>query len=142
NTERVRPQVEHVAELFNSDRDVLRAKGMLDQISGPLATDLQDRVRELQRELQLVTTLDGIRLGRIAVRDGRFDIRAHSRAVEAEYDRAFREAGFEVGVEDPITAAARIKSMPVRRQLLAALDDWSQCCSQSTRVLWIWITAN
>jgi serine/threonine-protein kinase len=141
NSERARPLVEQVAGLLSSDRDVPRAKGMLDQISGPLAADLQERVRELQRELQLVTKLDGIRLGRIAVRDGRFDIRVNCRQVEANYDAAFREAGFAVGVDDPVVSGRRIKSMPARRQLVAALDDWSQCSGQSSRVLWMWTTA-
>jgi serine/threonine-protein kinase len=141
NSVRVRPQVDLVAQMLSNDRDLEQARILLEKIAGPLNPDLQSRVSGLQRELQLVKELDTVRFSRLDVIDGRFDVTANFRRVEAAYERMFQDAGFAVAVEDALVAGTRIRSMTARRQVVAALDDWAACCKQSARVKWLWLAA-
>src|SRR5712671_5509523 len=141
NSERVRPQIDEVVQMLREDRELQRAQGMLEQLSGPLDPALHGRVIELQRELLLVARLDNIRLGRIGIIDGRFDMKANCRRAEADFERAFHDAGFAVDVEDPRAAGARIGSMDVCRQLVTALDDWGECAEHPGRGTWIHLVA-
>src|SRR5262245_54401329 len=138
NSERTLPNVETVAGMLRDDRDLPQAETMLQQITGPLSADLQERVVALQRDLQLVQKLAAIRLLRIAVVDGRFDQMANERRADAEYYGAFRDAGFVVGEGDPLDAGTRLRGMNVRRQLVAAMDDWCSWCQSEPRVSWLW----
>src|SRR5262249_2958240 len=123
-SERPRRNVETVAGMIRDDRDLPQAETMLQQVTGPLSADLQERVVGLQRDMQLVKKLANIRLLRIAVVDGRFDEAVNEHRAEAEYDAVFRAAGLVVGEGDPRAAGTRIRTMNVRRQVVAAMDDW------------------
>ncbi|HEX6813575.1 MAG TPA: protein kinase [Planctomycetota bacterium] len=137
NSLRVGPQVELVAHFLGEGHDIEKAQVLLNQIAGPLTDDVQQRVRALRGELQLATDLGAVRLGRISVRDGRFDMRANGRRADMEYERLFQDAGFAVDIDDPPAAAARIRSMQVRTRLVAALDDWALCATKPARVAWV-----
>src|SRR5262249_24051765 len=98
----------------------------------PGVADLLHEVRDLLADLELVKSLENLRLMRAVVQGGRFDL---SQA-DAAYEAAFRAYG--VGVEEPNRqeAEARLRRggpaslqllawQSVRRQLAAALDDWA-----------------
>src|SRR5262249_55060596 len=101
------------------------ARAILDQAlervgsEGPV--DLRSDLRERLRLLDLVARLDQIRLDKAILVDGKQDLSS----ADPEYAEAFRDAGLgEVG-DDPETVAQRISVLPIRVQIVAALDDWT-----------------
>jgi serine/threonine-protein kinase len=94
-----------------------------DQLGEKGPEDLRRRVEQAAADLALVDRLEGIRLKRATMVEGKFD----SRTAERDYAAAFREAGLAVegeGVE-AAAVAARIRASAVREPLVAALDDWA-----------------
>jgi Flp pilus assembly protein TadD len=65
--------------------------------------------------------LEEARLEMTGVKDGRPD----QEAVNAAYGGAFAWYGLDVDGRDPEEAAGRVRSSPIRAQLVAALDDWA-----------------
>ncbi len=91
---------------------------------------LSRRITEARAHLDLVEQLDGIRLGRGRDPQGTgLDYAASSR----RYAETFRSAGLgEVG-EDVERVARRLAPSPVRKALIAALDDWAACAEKRER---------
>jgi eukaryotic-like serine/threonine-protein kinase len=79
------------------------------------------RIDHSFRDLQLVSRLDKIRLGR---RDRAGDSNTHA---DEFYEKAFVEAGLGGVTDDPAEVAARIRPLAIRNGLVAALDDWALC---------------
>jgi tetratricopeptide (TPR) repeat protein len=70
---------------------------------------------------RLLAKLEGIRLQKAAVKNGRFDFAGADRA----YAQAFRDLGIDVEKLDTEKAAGLIRSQPIAAELTVALDDWA-----------------
>src|SRR5262249_51035602 len=79
-------------------------------------------VRELLADIRMVVRLEEVRLLQTRVKDGRFD----DEGADREYDAAFRDYGIDVEALELRQAAASMKTRPIRVELAAALDGWSQ----------------
>jgi len=86
--------------------------------SGPL----QEQVREVRADLQLVMSLEEIRLEQAAVKDGHFAVKE----ADPEYEAAFRSYELDIDTMESGEAAARIRSRPIHLEIAAALDDWAR----------------
>jgi hypothetical protein len=96
---------------------------------------LQARERELSaaleaeaRDRRMVNDLDEARLQQANVRDGDFD----AAAMREAFLTAFRSYGIDVAALPLEDAAARIRSSPIRGELVAALDEWTVLGSRKT----------
>jgi tetratricopeptide (TPR) repeat protein/tRNA A-37 threonylcarbamoyl transferase component Bud32 len=96
---------------------VKRAEGAL--ASGLVNEKLQESVRDLRADLEMVARLEDVRLQTTA--DGDMD---YAQA-DSAYAQAFQEFGIDVARLDPREAAERIQRTRVRVELAAALDDWA-----------------
>ena len=105
------------------------ARGILQQPDAGIA-DLRKRIEQARANLDLVESLDAIRLSRgwNTQRDG-IDYAGSS----LRYAAAFLERGLGDLREDPDRVAARLKASPVNRALVAALDDWAACADKDVR---------
>ena len=136
---------------FKASAAVLRrAKDRLGEFVPP---ELRDRLSTAFDNLELVTRLDAIRLERALVkpptdllgvlvppvtevpRDGQ-GLRGETPSGR-HYEEAFREAGIGAPGDDPAEAAARVQASPVRRALVAALDDWAACAADRDQQAWV-----
>jgi serine/threonine-protein kinase len=96
----------------------------------PGAAHLQSQIEQARAILDLAERLDAVRLGRsLEVRGIRVDFAASSR----QYAAIFREAGLGDLREEPGSVAQRVAASPIRRALIAALDDWAFCADQAGR---------
>jgi tetratricopeptide (TPR) repeat protein len=117
-------ETEAVASLQNenwprAEAAVQRAAGLLAGAGGNEA--LQQRLKRLQRDLDLVAALELARLQQANnVKDGHFD----NLGARPAYVAAFRDYDLPVLDLDPDEAAARIAASAIRDHLLAALLDW------------------
>jgi tetratricopeptide (TPR) repeat protein len=97
----------------------LRAKGLL---SGGSSQELQERVRDLGKDLQMVLRLESARLeGARSTSEGKFDF-AHE---DREYGEAFRQFGMDALVLGPQEIADHVRATTIRLELASALDDWA-----------------
>jgi serine/threonine protein kinase/Flp pilus assembly protein TadD len=85
------------------------------------AARLRQQIADLGAEVNLAARLEEIRTD-IPLDRASFD----SRATVARYVQAFREHGIDVDALPRDEAAAAIRRMRIRRELIAALDDWAQ----------------
>jgi serine/threonine-protein kinase len=93
--------------------EALRAGGgVRDELSGRL-----DRVRA---DVKMAALLEQIPLERAAVKDSGFDFVG----TDGRYRQAFKDFGLDVDALDPEQVAQRIGDSTIKRQLVAALDDW------------------
>jgi len=53
------------------------------------------------------------------------------------YQEAFRDAGVGTPGDDPRKASAHVRASPVRRALVAALDDWAACATDRDQQAWV-----
>ncbi|MDB5384870.1 MAG: pknB 3 [Planctomycetaceae bacterium] len=91
---------------------------------------LRLQVERARVHLDLVERLDAIRLSRgNFVPGGGIDYAQSSR----EYEAIFRQAGLGAFPEDPEGVAERLSASPIRKALIAALDDWSTCAVKQER---------
>ena len=146
--------VRHRAELEGVVADGLRDVARLQQSSswsaaateiertrdrlGPDApVDLQERLDQAHRDLELVASLDAIRLKRATIVLGRSNPRAERRKSDAqadrEYEEVFRKAGMGSIEHDVGGVANRVKASAVRAELIGALDDWAICAVDKGR---------
>jgi eukaryotic-like serine/threonine-protein kinase len=91
------------------------------RIANGASAPLRARVDQGLRELQLVQRLDRIRLDRL---DRKVQLKDHA---DEAYETAFVDAGIGRVGDDASDIAARIRALPIRNALVAALDDWSLC---------------
>jgi tetratricopeptide (TPR) repeat protein len=96
-----------------------RAEAVL--AGGAVGADLEEEVWERRADLEMVATLEDIRLQKAAVHDDHFA----SAAAGPAYAKAFREYGIDVTALDPVQAGQRLRQKSIRVQLAAALDDWA-----------------
>jgi tetratricopeptide (TPR) repeat protein/tRNA A-37 threonylcarbamoyl transferase component Bud32 len=99
---------------------VKRAKGLLASSGG--SEELQQRVEQWRKHLDLVARLEEIRLERAALKGGDFDWAGADRA----YQQAFRGYGLDLDALGPDEAVERIGDSAIKDNLVAALDDWAQ----------------
>jgi serine/threonine-protein kinase len=88
---------------------------------------LRSHIDQASRELDLVKTLDAIRLDR-AVRNN--DV-VDPKIPDARYHAAFRDSGIGAPPDDVAAVASRIKASAIRSALIAALDDWTATLSSA-----------
>jgi serine/threonine protein kinase len=100
--------------------ELLRAAGLLNN-------ELAQRVRDQQTDLEMLATLEDIRLVSLLTTKSRFDLTLSDLA----YQRAFKEYGIDVLTLEPTEATERIKSRGIRVELAAALHRWALVCKQS-----------
>jgi eukaryotic-like serine/threonine-protein kinase len=106
------------------------ARGILQQSDAGTA-HLRKQIEQARANLKLVERLEAIRLGRgHLVQIGDIPYVESSR----RYVVAFREGGLGDPREDPDRVAVRLKASPVRKALVAALDDWAVCADEEVRV--------
>jgi serine/threonine-protein kinase len=112
------------------------ARAVLDQADRRLEDggpdDLRERAGRARRDLELVSRLDAIRLGKAAVAGGKFDFRGANEG----YEKAFRDAGLGAPGDDPQVVADRVRASGLRDELVAALDDWVTCAGGGDRLDW------
>ena len=101
---------------------VNRAEGVLAHGGGD--EDLRRRVRDLRADLEMVETLEEVRLqgAEVKVEEDRFELER----TDPIYEKTFRDYGIDVVALDPAEAAERIQARNVPVELAAALDDWAE----------------
>src|SRR5258706_10045705 len=104
---------------WNNAREALeRARGRLGEQD---VSNARARLRQSERDLQLVTDLWAIRLSRAEVAGEHLNLAAAA----ARYEKTFDAAGLNVQALGAATVAERIKASPIRNELIAALDVWA-----------------
>jgi serine/threonine-protein kinase len=117
--------------------NLAQARSLLDQMPETVSQELRERMGRARRELLFVEQLEGIRLRRVEITEGRFDHSANRRAADRAYDDAFRAAGFGMVGDDPGSVASRVSEAAVRLALVGALDDWAFCAGDGARADWL-----
>jgi serine/threonine-protein kinase len=99
---------------------VRRAQGVLTGIGANPA--LRQQADELGKDLEMARRLEEARFQSAAGEEnGHFDWKASN----AAYAKAFRWYGLDLEHFDPREAGERVRSLSIRSQLVAALDDWA-----------------
>ncbi len=106
-----------------------RAKGRLGDHD---SAELQRRLDQGQRDLELGIQLDAIVLNAYDVRGG-----ATNFSETDEFAAAFRGAGLGEAYDDPELVAARIRRSHIHSALVVALDQWASFTGDSRLVDWI-----
>jgi tetratricopeptide (TPR) repeat protein len=83
---------------------------------------LRGRVEQAWRDLEVVATLEEVRLRQAQVKEGGFDWRS----ADEGYAEAFRAYGIDVEALSEEEAAKRVRGSGAREELTAALDHWAQ----------------
>jgi tetratricopeptide (TPR) repeat protein len=96
-----------------------RAEAHLD--SGLLNQDLHRQVEQLQKDVQMLTDLERVRLDQANVSESYFD-RTRS---DFQYAQAFRTYGIDMVALKQEEAASRVQASAIREHLVAGLDDWA-----------------
>jgi serine/threonine protein kinase/Flp pilus assembly protein TadD len=96
-----------------------RAEGFL---AGGSSQELEQRVREARKDLEMVLRLEEIRLPHaIGGAEGFYDYGW----ADASYAEAFREYGIDVESLDTAEAAERIRARTISLELVVGLDNWA-----------------
>jgi serine/threonine-protein kinase len=95
--------------------------------------DLRRRLGQARRDLDLVIQLNAIRLRRVT----RGELVFYQAQADREYQATFREAGLGTVRDDPAKVAAAVQASAVRGALVAALDDWAVCGTDTERRDWL-----
>jgi tetratricopeptide (TPR) repeat protein len=98
---------------------VERAEAQLD--SGVLGPELQGRVRQLRRDLDMLRKMEEARLQPAAGGNEMFDYAGADKL----YTAAFKKYGLDVGFTDPGQAAKQVRTSAIRTPLVLALYDWA-----------------
>jgi tetratricopeptide (TPR) repeat protein/serine/threonine protein kinase len=103
--------------------EALAAAGRAEAVlaGGEAGDSIQQRVRDVRRDLDFVARLDRIRQTVANNVEGKFNDREGAR----EYALAFRDYGVDVNALPPAEAVARLRGKPaLAMAIAAALDDW------------------
>jgi tetratricopeptide (TPR) repeat protein len=115
----------HQAAAFRQQARWADARAVLQQAADRLdedaADELRERLAQARADLALAAKLDGIRLGRAALVEGKLV----PSAAAANYARALSAQGLNVLGGDPEEVVAQIQGSAIRAHLVAALDDWA-----------------
>jgi serine/threonine-protein kinase len=126
------PRLDLVKQL-ESNGQFQEARAILQRMPDVDVGELNDRIHAALEELDLAQKLERIRLDRAAVVDGRFDLDFNQARSDRDYEAALGE-GAVIGLHDaPVVAAVRVRASPIRRALVAALDDWALCTKVESR---------
>ena len=118
-----------LANKLQEDGRFDEARAILKQTEAGTAY-LRKQIEQAQAKLDLIERLDTIRLSRgYGTQGDTIDYAESSR----RYIDAFREWGLGDLREDPDRVAARLTASPVRKALVAALDDWAVCADKDVR---------
>jgi tetratricopeptide (TPR) repeat protein len=113
------------------------ARAVLDQADSRLGAggpaDLRARLGRARAGLDLVARLDGVRLRKATIVEGRPDFPGADRG----YAAALAEAGMGRVGDDPDAVARRLADSGVREALVAALDDWAATTPEDGRRAWV-----
>jgi tetratricopeptide (TPR) repeat protein len=129
----VKPDLEIVKQnlgagkLREAEAALVRAEGRVGD--GP--SDLVQEVRGLRDQLTMVRRLEGIRLRKATLVDGKFDDASADRDYAALIQE--RAGGAAVDALSPEMIANVIQSSPIRAQLVAAMDDWALATNNPER---------
>jgi serine/threonine-protein kinase len=99
--------------------------------AGP--ADLRQRVEAARADLHLADRLETARLLAALTARGRFDFQLEERG----YLEAFRETGLARPGDDVSLVADRVRASGVRKQLVAALDEWAARTPSRLRQNWL-----
>jgi tetratricopeptide (TPR) repeat protein/predicted Ser/Thr protein kinase len=92
--------------------------------------ELQAQINDARAQLILVEKLDTIRFSRDRLQaDGNINYAASSK----QYEAIFRDNGLGTFQDDPERIAQALIQSPVRKPLIAALDDWAACAEKKER---------
>jgi eukaryotic-like serine/threonine-protein kinase len=108
-----------------------RAGGRLGE-GGP--DDLRQEMDQARSDLELVSELDRIRMKRVRSAG---DLAYYKSKADEEYLAAFKKSGIAKLGDQPQIVATRIEKSPVRKPLIAALDDWAICAADNSRREWL-----
>lgn len=111
-----------------------RARARLGGIHDP---SLGDRLERIEDDLETVARLERIRDVRAMEIDFSLGTKAILDQADRDYAEAMRSAGFAVPFDDLLVAANRIRESSVASALIAALDDWSVCTTNTARQAWL-----
>jgi tetratricopeptide (TPR) repeat protein/serine/threonine protein kinase len=110
----------------SAQSELAQARRSMARTETPLSTELTQSLHKLEEQVSgdeadrlLAVQLEKIRLDQATWVEDNFDIRTAA----VEYPQAF--SGFAVLNADAAAVAARLRSSPIREQLVAALDDWA-----------------
>jgi serine/threonine-protein kinase len=95
--------------------------------------DLRQRLGQARRDLDLAIQLDKIRLRRVT----RGDLPFYKAQAGQEYKEAFQAAGLGSAPDQPQSVAALVNTSAVREALVAALDDWAICVTDTDERDWL-----
>ena len=112
----------------------------LERAAKDRAQEQLDRLDQERREREFAARLDAIHMSRVAVVNGRYYRGPNKARADRQYEAAFREVGFADVHDDPALVAKRVQASNIRPALVAALDDWAVCATQTAdarRLGWI-----
>jgi serine/threonine protein kinase/Flp pilus assembly protein TadD len=116
---------------FHEGHEVLEQARKRLNPAGP--DDLRRQVDQAQSDLELAEHLDIARLEAATLVEGRFQLAA----AEPLYEATFVKAGLGVVTDDGEAVAARVRELPMRVEIIAALDDWASITQDQTRRAWL-----
>jgi serine/threonine-protein kinase len=97
---------------------------------------LRQRLDQARHALDLVIQLDNLHLHRVGSVE-EMDFRNTPADADRDYEAAFREAGLGQVQDDPASVASRVAGSSVKQALVAALDDWAVCVTDTARRHWL-----
>jgi serine/threonine-protein kinase len=134
--EAIEAELKEAAELRDSARWE-EARAALDRAGGRLRlggpNDLDRRLGQARRDLDLVMQLNAIRLKRVT----RGELAFYKARANEAYAEAFRQAGLITAHDPPARVAARINASAVREALAAAVYDWAVCAADTAQRGWL-----
>jgi serine/threonine-protein kinase len=132
----VEADLKEAAELRDSARweearEVLDRAGRRLGWGGP--NELEGRLGQARRDLDLVMQLNAIRLRRVT----RGELAYYKARANEDYAEAFQKGGLGTVDDPPSRVAAGINASAVRGALAAAVYDWAVCAADKTRRGWL-----
>jgi serine/threonine-protein kinase len=134
------PKLDLVKQLQKNGR-FQEARAVLQDLPAGDVGELSDQIRSAEADLDLAQRLDRIRLNRVEVVDGRFDLDSNRARSDREYEAALDEAGVGGFRDLPSEVAARVRASPIQTALVVAMDDWGVCTNDEARRRWIFEVA-
>jgi tetratricopeptide (TPR) repeat protein/tRNA A-37 threonylcarbamoyl transferase component Bud32 len=119
-------------KVYEALAEARRATGLLG--SGGGAEELRQRVRLMLEDLEMVDSLEEVRLQQSEVKGGGFNIAG----AEQGYGALFQRLGADVDRLTVSEAAARIQHRLIKDRLIAALDHWTLVRARRTGKLGDW----
>jgi serine/threonine-protein kinase len=95
--------------------------------------DLRERLDQARHDLELASTLDGIRLKRVT----RGELEFYRARASEEYAEAFERAELGRFSDPPASVAARINAAAIREALVSAVYDWAACAADKSQRSWL-----